>query len=194
MKAKAKKQTTLEVEGLELARTIYRTFDLTTKYRIKLNPTTIVAKAVQKYLDSNLKTAPFNKLRGILAIQDSFPNATGGRVHLIAIVSGPLGEAFDSRIIPAPTDYEDKSRLFLKALSGLSKRKIDGAGNIHVHVLNYYGKSYRPKDLIAFLRDEHGHQNEVLQIAPFKMFYLDTSASEPDWKVANSSTLKKMFT
>lgn len=188
-----KTKTTMEDQGLTLALRITELFDYTKSNPIRLKQTSIASKVVQQYLDKHTKLISNNELKGIVVIRDTFKNATGGRVHLILGVSGPLADAFSERVLPQPIDYELKSRLFLRALASASGKKIANAGNIHVHVLNCYGKAYTPKDLIFFLKEEHGHQNEVLQLANFEMYYLDINANPPTWDFASTYTLKKLF-
>lgn len=183
----------MEDEGLDLALRITELFDATKAMPIQLKQTSVAAKLVQQFLNKHANHAHNNELKGIVAIRDTFKNATGGRVHLIAGIAGPLADAFSERVLPKPIDYELKSKLFLRALASASGKKIENAGNIHVHVLNCYGKPYTPKDLIVFLKEEHGYQNEVLQLASFQLYYLDLKAKSPSWKVAGTSELNDLF-
>lgn len=187
-----KTKTTLEKEGLQLALQIQEWFEYTKTQPIKMKQTTVAGKLIQQFLDKNAKLAKHNTLKGIIAIKDTFKNATGARVHLIPLVSGPIADAFSERSLPKPIDYELKSKLFTIALNSAAGKKMIDAGNIHVHVLNCFGKIYTPKDLIDFLKEEHGYQNEVLQLAGFQIFYLDTT-NAPSWQLVTSGTLRKML-
>lgn len=186
-------KTTLEIEGLKLAAFVQRYFKYTQNKRVYLKPTNTVAKTIQRFLDKNMGLSDRNELKGIVAIRDTFKNSTGGRVHLIVGVAGPLGEAFDKRVLPNPIDYELKSKLFLKAISSVTGLKVPKSGNIHLHVMNCIGKKIQAKDLIAFLQEEHGYQNDILQMAEFKIYYLDSTEGNAFWKSATPSIIKSIF-
>lgn len=193
MKRRLKEQTLIGVEGLELADYASRNFEYLQSNSVDLTPTSKVGSIIQKYLDDNIARVAENRLTGIIAIQDVWRNATGGRVELIAGLVGPLVEAVQSSNIPYPVDYEVKDKAFKKALRVASGDKTPFVGKIHFHLWHSITPRVTMFDVLEFLRTEHGSQNEVKQKANIVPYVYIGRAAGSFWRPADSGIVNAIL-
>lgn len=193
MKRRLKEQTLIGDEGLELADYAYRNFEYLQSSFVDLSPTSTVGSIIQKYLNDNIDRVAENRLTGIIAIQDVWPNATGGRVELIAGLTGPFVEAVQSSNIPYPVDYEVKDKAFKKALRVASDDKTPFVGKIHFHLWHANTPKVSMFDVLEFLRTEHGSQNEVKQKANIVPYLFIPRAAGSFWRPADSGIVNAIL-
>ncbi|HMQ01751.1 MAG TPA: hypothetical protein PKD79_01630 [Candidatus Doudnabacteria bacterium] len=193
MKKARNPKTTLKEQGLAVAMYVHDNFHWLAKQAVDLQPKQILHHIVQGYLNTNKHRLLENKLTGIVAIQDVWRNATGGRVHLVVGASGPLIESMQRQIISYPIDYEAKSRLLLRAIASVCGYKAPWAGNIHFHLWHTKQPEVQLSEVLHFLRQEHGFQNELQQLADVKLFLLIPLASQPRWQETTRQALCRVL-
>lgn len=182
MKVK-KTKTTYQKEGLELAVYLANNFIYLKKDEpINLKAHLTYEQKIQKYLDIHTGRMHENYLRGIICVTDPYKNATGGRIHLIAGLQGPVIEAVQSNVISQPIDYEAKNRYLKRLLNAVSDEPMPKAGNIHFHLFYCNRPVVRPIDISHFISKEHGVQNDLQLTADIKMSVLVNLASKPYWR------------
>ena len=190
-----KTKTNFSTDALNLANYLYINFVLLKDHQIDLDPKTSLLKKIQIYLDKNKERIHHNNLLGIIGVHDNFRNHTGGRIHLVVGLQGPLVEAIQRQVVPQPIDYESKSKLLIKALENVSGSKAPKVGNIHFHLFLSNGRSVTPKVLLDFIRDEHGHQNDLQHIADAHMYkFAINTKGEAVWEPnVNSEVIADLF-
>ncbi len=188
-------KTTMEAHGLNLGLFIgHNMLDLRTKVPTIIPASQVASKVVQKYLNDNAHRIDQNCVRGIVAVRDSWRNHTGGRVHLFVGLNGPIGECFQSSVLNEPMDYELKSKFFLSAISSVSGKARPWVGRIHVHPMLCSGEYFGVKELLQFIRQEHGYQNDVQQLADVSIYFLDYNHDRsPSWVIASEDDIVRMF-
>ncbi len=193
MKLEQKAKTHLDTHALELAVYLWNNFESTRHVKPVLTYKSELAKKIQNYLDENAKRISENTLLGIIAVQDIFRNATGGRIHMIAGMRGPLVEAFQEQAVQHPIDYEDKHKCLIQAVESTSGVKGPEPGNDHFHPLNCILRGIQPATLFEFIRKEHGFQNELQQVAPSRLFVLKIGGHGYFWDQANAEVVYNLF-
>ena len=194
MKRLPKGQTRLNVEGVELGDFISKNFSSLTERFVELTSKSVLSAVIQEYLDTNKHRIRENRLRGIMAFQDPYINSTGGRVHLVVGVSGPLADSFGPEVIIEPADYEDKSKYFIKAIESTSEEKCPWIGNIHVHVYRCGNTQAKPKELVDLIRIEHCIQNNLQQTADYKPYvFVYSPDGQSHWRYATIDVMNNLF-
>lgn len=189
----AKEKTKFDNEGLNLAVYCANNFLNLKKGVVDLKPKTTWMRDVQEYLDENFARVNDNILRGAICVADSFRNATGGRVHIIVGLSGPVMESFEIFKAGEPK-YKAKSDLFKRMLKNASGIKPPYAGNIHFHLFHCKHEKVTPKMIIDFLAIEHGPPNDLNYIAQFNFAVLINLPHKPYWrKNGNAEILQSLF-
>lgn len=191
MKRKLKTQTRLEVEAVQMADYVWRQFANLRTAPVDLAPKQALHRLVQKYLDDNAYRNGDNQLTGIIAIQDIWKHSTGGRVHLVVGLTGPLVESLRPPAVRHPIDYENRSRIFVKAITSVSEEKPPWAGNIHFHLWHATKHRVQMSDVLEFLRKEHGFQNDLQQLADVRPFVFVALAGQPYWRPANNDVVNR---
>jgi hypothetical protein len=191
MKRRLKEQTRLDSEGVALASFIHTNFSALRKNFIDLEPKQTLGRVVQAYIDANKIRIADNYLTGIIAISDVWRHATGGRIHLVAGMLGPIVESLHPPAVKQPIDYEVKSRLLLKAIAQASGLAPPFAGKIHVHLWHATKTRVQMSDLLEFLRREHGFQNDLQQLADVKPYFFMGLSGQPYWRPANNEIVNR---
>lgn len=177
-----KAKTKSETEGLELAVFLTNNFAALAEVDVDLAPKTTVGRKVQQYLDHHAGRRHENRLRGIVCVRDIFRNSTGGRVHLVAGLEGPIGEAVSAEVIGQPIDYEAKHKYLRKLAEQAAESKAPKAGNIHFHILPCAKRRVTPATILSLIRRDHGMQNDLQQIADSKFYVLVNLPNKPFWR------------
>ncbi len=189
----AKEKTKFDNEGLELAVYAANNFPALTENVVDIKAKTTWMKKIQEFLDTHSARVRDNKLRGIICVVDSFRNATGGRVDIIAGLEGSIVEAFEIFTEGQPK-YKAKSDLFKRMLKHASCVKAPYAGNIHFHLFHCKYEKVTPRMILDFLHTEHGPDNDLHYKADFKFAVLVNLPSKPYWrKNGNAEMLQALF-
>ncbi len=192
---KIKTKATFEVDALFYASYIAKHFHFLTEKHVDLDPKIELSKNIQKYLDLNKGRIQENKLRGIIGVRDSFKNATGGRIHLIAGLNGPIIEAIESQVINGRISYDFKNKYLRKLIETASGIKPPQAGNIHFHLFHCNSfEPVTPKTILDFIISEHGLQNNLQQISSSKISALVNLPSSSYWRPnVDTSMINNLF-
>lgn len=177
-----KTKTRFDIEALNLAVYLDSHFHFLQEKTIDLTPKNTLAKKIQSYLDKKHDRIEDNKLLGIIGIHDNFRNHTGGRIHLIAGMQGPLIESIQKQVVEHPIDYEIKHKLLVKAVQIASGVKAPKVGNIHFHLFHCNTVKVKPGTLLELIRKDHGFQNDVQQIATSSLYIMMNLRNKPYWR------------
>lgn len=189
-----KTKTKFEQEGLALASFVSTYFPALAEVDVDFDPKTVVGKRIKDYIQAHSGRKHENRLRGIICVKDVFNNSTGGRVHLIAGLQGPIVESMAPEIIGQPIDYEAKHKFLKKLVEKVAESKAPAAGNIHFHLLHCNNKRITPQTILSLIRRDHGMQNDLQQIADSKFYVLINLPNKPYWRPdADSSMIHAMF-
>ncbi|QQS23308.1 hypothetical protein IPM19_01950 [bacterium] len=189
-----KAKTKAETEGLELAVFLASNFRALEYVDVNLEPKTTVGKKIQNYLDRHSARKHENILHGIVCVRDVFKNSTGGRIHLVAGLEGPIVEAVSSEVIGEPIDYEAKHKYLKKLAELVAESKAPKAGNIHFHLLECSKKRVTPANILQLIRRDHGMQNDLQQIADSKISVLINLPKKPYWRPnVDSAMINHLF-
>lgn len=192
-KNKDKAKADFHTHALDLARFISQNFQMLQVHPAVLHYKKTAADLVRQYLASNAERKDENLLSGIIAVRDIAKNATGGRIHLVVGLKGPIGEVFQSGVIHHPIDYESKSKFFLQILELTNDEQRPWIGNIHVHPFLCDGTPVKPGTLLDFVRREHGYQNELLQQVDAKIYRYRSDQGIPFWDPCNHEIIQAVL-
>lgn len=194
-KSKSKKaKTNFETDALNLAVYLDSNFKSLQEKAVDLIPKNELAKKIQKYLNDHADRIDDNELLGIIGIHDVYRNHTGGRIHLIIGLRGPLVESVQPKVVSQPIDYEYKNKLLIKAVQITSDTQAPKVGNIHFHLFHCSGRNVSPRTLLEFIRSEHGYQNDLQQIADSRMSVLVNLKGKPYWRPnVNADMVQTIF-
>lgn len=190
---KQKTKANFQTDALNLAYYLTTNFPALTENIPQVNTKYVVGRKLQSYLEQNKHRIAENNLRGVVAVKDVWRNSTGGRIHLVPALDGPLGEAFEPRVVELPIDYEDKHAYFLEAVAAASNTTPPWAGNIHFHPMLCKLRGFQPATLLHSIQKEHGFQNEIQQLADAKLYILMPMAGQPYWRPANAEIIYNLF-
>ncbi len=182
MNRSLKTKTSFEEDALKLAEFVEKHFKLLKIEKAQLNFSRTAYKKIQNYLDEQSDRVSKNVLRGIIGVHDVWRNHTGGRIHLIVGLEGPIVEAISASVVSEPIDYETKSRYLTRVLENVSGSIAPKVGNIHLHLLHCDGNKVSPITLLDFIRKEHGMQNDIQQLSDCKMYEFVNTARLPYWR------------